>query len=249
MHPTQFPALGGFRPVFEHRFLFWKFDFNGMLNYPFYDRIVRTPYFSFPVFLLLPLVLASSLGIIIFSLIFTGAAAMFKKQRQVFIFLTLWLIPIYLLLSVMENWSNLKTTFLLMALSPLLIFSAAGLNNLLTYQKLKKKMITLILLCIAIFCAVKIISSQEFSVDMRWYERFPRALEGKNISYIGDDLLTKKEDPQELLAQKKRLTRGNFSPELYSGRIDFKDTLQAMKREWGQKNITVVDIWKYVYEK
>ncbi len=249
MHPTQFPSLGGFRPVFEHRFLFWKFDFNGMLNYPFYQKVVRTPYFAFPVFLLLPLVLVSSLGIIIFAMIFTGARDMFKRQRRVFIFLLLWFLPMYLLLSAMENWSNLKMTFLLMVLSPLVIFIAAGLNSLLSYQKLKKKMSILILLSIAIFCVLKIISGQEFQADMRWYERFPRAKVEMDISYIGDDLRTRTEDAGELLSQRERLTKGNFSPELSAEKIDYPEKLRTMERELKQKKITVVDIWKYVYEK
>ena len=249
MHPTQFPGLGGFRPVFEHRFLFWKFNFNGMLNFPFYHKIIRTPYFSFPTFLLLPLTLISSFGIIISALIFSGAINLFKKHRQLFIFLILWLAPMYILLSLQENWSNLKMTFLLMFLSPLFIFIAAGLEDFLSKDTLKKKLTGLILLSAALFIMVKLLYYPDFKADSRWYERFPRAVEGKNISYIGDDLRTKKEDPAELLAQKKYLTKGNFLPRLHREEINFPQKFETMKREAGQKEITVVDIWKYVYEK
>lgn len=249
MHPTQFPGLGGFRPVFEHRFLFWKFDFNGMLNYPFYHKIIRSPYFSFPTFLLLPLTLISSFGIIIFSLIFTGAVNLFKRHRQLFIFLMLWFLPMYILLSAQENWSNLKMTFLLMLFSPLIIFIAAGLKDFFSEENLKAKLTGTILLSIALFIAVKALSHSDFEVDQRWYERFPRAVEGINISYIGDDLRTKKEQPAELLAQKKSLTRGNLLPKLYKGKMDFPQKFETIKREARQKDITAVDIWKYIYEK
>ena len=249
MHPTQFHSLGGFRPVFEHNFLFWKFDFNGMLNWPFYHKIIRTPFFCFPTFLLLPLTLASSLGIIIFSLIFTGAINLFKRNRQLFIFLMLWFLPMYLLLSVMENWSNLKMTFLLMLFSPLIIFIAAGLKGLFSKETLKSNLAGIILLSIAVFILVKTLAFSDFEVDQRWYERFPRAVEGKNISYIGDDLRTKKEDPAELLAQKKILTQGNLLPRLNKTDIDLQQKIKIIKQESNQKEITIVDIWKYIYEK
>ncbi|MFH1045345.1 MAG: hypothetical protein V1727_00085 [Candidatus Omnitrophota bacterium] len=249
MHPTQFPSLGGFRPVFAHRFLFWKFDFNGMLNYPFYHKIIRTPYFSFPTFLLLPLTLASSLGILMFSLIFTGALNLFKRRRQLFIFLMLWFLPMYLLLSVQENWSNLKMTFLLMLISPIIIFIAAGIEDLFSKGKLKSRLTSLILLSIAVFFLIRSLASSDFEADQRWYERFPRAVEGKNISYIGDDLRTKKEDPAELLDQKRILTQGNLLPKLDKTGIDLLKKIQIIKQETKQKGITVVDIWKYIYEK
>ncbi|MBN3039887.1 MAG: hypothetical protein JW867_02045, partial [Candidatus Omnitrophica bacterium] len=249
MHPTQFPSLGGFRPVFEHRFLFWKFYFNGMLNYPFYHKIIRTPYFSFPTFLLLPLTLASSLGILMFSFIFTGALNLFKRRKQLFIFFMLWLLPMYLLLAVQENWSNLKMTFLLMLINPIIIFIAAGIENLFSVRKLKKKLTAVALLSIAIFFSIKSLAYFDFKVDQRWYKRFPRAAEGKNISYIGDDLRTKKEDPAELLDQKRILTQGNLLPRLNKTPIDLLEKIQIIKQEMKQKEITLVDIWKYIYEK
>jgi hypothetical protein len=249
MHPTQFPGLGGFRPVFEHRFLFWKFDFNGMLNYPFYHKAIRTPYFAFPVFLLLPLALISSLGIILSAFIFIGAVNLFKKHRQVFIFIMLWFVPMYLLLSVQENWSNLKMTFLLMYLNPLLIFMAGGIEGLIAQGALLKRITRVTILTIILFSMVKLCYLLNFEVDERWYARFPRAVKGVNISYIGDDLRTKKENPLDIIAQKKNLTEGNLLPRLYKGKINIPAKLVTIKRETKQRDITVVDIWKYIYEK
>jgi hypothetical protein len=249
MHPTQFPALGGFRPVFEHKFLFWKFNFNGMLNYPFYHKIIRTPYFALPTFLLLPLTLASSLGIILFALAFSGGINLYKQNKKVFIFTLSWLIPMYFLLSVQENWSNLKMTFLLMCLNPIMILIGSGLDELSRKEPVSKKIIRLSILCVIILALVKLFYNIDFEVDQRWYVRFPRAIEGKNISYIGDDLRTKKEDLQEVLAQKRDLTRGNLFPRINKTDIVFPDKIATIKKEMKQKSITVVDIWRYIYEK
>lgn len=249
MHPTQSPRLEGFRPVFEHQFLFWKFNFNGMLNFPFYDKIVRTPYFPFPTFFLLPLTLISSFGIIISVFAYEGITGLFKKHRRAFIFLVLWLLPMYLLLSVQENWSNLKMTFLLLCLNPIVILVSAGLENILSARLILSRIAKIALLSALLFIAVRAVSYFDFSADERWYTRFPRAVKGTNISYIGDDLRTKKEDPGEVIAQKKNLTRGNFLPQIPNGKIDIPGKISLIKQEMNQRDITVVDFWKYIYEK
>lgn len=249
MHPTQSPRLEGFRPVFEHQFLFWKFNFNGMLNFPFYNKIIRTPYFPFPTFLLLPLTLTGTLGIILCAFIFTGAASLFNKHRRIFIFLVLWFLPMYLLLLFQENWSNLKMTFLLMCLNPLIVFISLGADRLLSGKPSLIHILKTALFSIALFISVRSLFYINFQADERWYERFPRAVKGVNISYIGDDLRTKKEDPAEIIAQKKDLTRGNFLPYLSKNKINISDKIDIIKREINQKDITVVDFWKYIYER
>ena len=184
-----------------------------------------------------------------FSLIFTGAFNLFKQRRQLFIFLMLWFLPMYLLLSAQENWSNLKMTFLLMLISPIIIFIAAGIEGLSSKEKLKSKLAGVIVLSIVLFFVIRSLASFDFEVDQRWYERFPRAVEEKDISYIGDDLRTKKEDPAELLEQKKSLTQGNLLPRLNKTPIDLLEKIQTIKQEMKQKEITLVDIWRYIYEK
>lgn len=249
MHPTQFRGLDGFRPEFAHRFLFWKFNFNGLLNYPFHNQVVRTPYFSFPVFLLLPLIILSSFGLILSSLIFTGALQAHKKHPQAFIFLILWLAPMYLLLSVAENWSDLKTTFILMWFNPIVLFIGLGIKELFLEEHKRKTILKIVLLSVILFAGVKILSLYEFAVDQRWYSRFPRAVKGTEFSYIGDDLRTKFEDPAELAAQKKVLTRGNLLPEFKKIEINIPNTLKTIKKEISTTDITTVDFWKYIYEK
>lgn len=249
MHPTQFRGLDGFRPEFEHRFLFWKFNFNGLLNYPFYTKIIRTPYFSFPVFLLLPLIILSSFGLILSSLIFTGAMQAHKLHPRAFIFLILWLAPMYLLLSVAENWSSLKTTFILMWLNPIILFIGLGIEGLFLEKRKTKTILKIALLSILLFVSVKIISRYEFPVDQRWYARFPRAIKGTEFSYIGDDLRTKFEDPVQLAAQREILTRGNLMPEFKKIEINLPDALRTITEEFSTKDIVTVDFWKYIYEK
>jgi len=247
-HPTQFSGLEGFRPVFEHRFLFWKFNFNGMFNYPLYDKIVRTPYFSFPTFLTLPLTIIRSFGIILIVMMFKGATNMYKENKRLFIFFILWLAPIYILLSIMENWSELKMTFILLVFNPIILFISYGIENFLRAKYIRKIALKTAVSSLVLVILVRLAFYLSFDADERWYTRFPRILKQGTMSYIGDDLRTKKEDPKELLAQKHELTKANIFPEFFKQKIDIFNALDKIKKEIVQKDIRVIDFWKYIYE-
>lgn len=248
MHPTQFQGLEGFRPTFEHRFLLWKFNFNGMFNWPLYSQVVRTPYFAFPVFLLLPLILVNSFGVILSALTLTGIAVLFREKRELLIFLMLWMLPMYMLLSLMENWSELKTTFLLLCLNPIIMFMSFGLKDLLE-KAYSRKYLTLTLCLIAIiWSAVRLSFLTDFQADPRWYARFPRVLQKGEISFIGDDLRTKPEDPIEILAQKKGLTSGWLIPRISVQKIGLSALKSRINSEFNQDDLRILDFWKYIYE-
>jgi len=248
MHPTQFNGLEGFRPTFAHRFLFWKFNFNGMFNWPLYTQVVRTPYFAFPVFILLPLILINSFGVILSALAVNGIIRFLKEKRRLLIFLMLWFLPMYALLSVMENWSELKTTFLLLCVSPIIIFISFGLDELIKNLSSIKYIIRTACLALIIWSAVRILILTDFQADPRWYLRFPRVLQKGEISFIGDDLRTKPENPREVLAQKKALTSAKIIPPISWRKIDFSSLANKINSELNQDRLTTVDFWKYIYE-
>jgi len=248
MHPTQFSGLEGFRPTFTHRFLFWKFNFNGMFNWPLYTRIVRTPYFAFPVFLLLPLILINSFGVILSTLAVNGIVRFFKEKRRWLIFLILWFLPMYILLSAMENWSELKTSFLLLCLNPIIIFISLGLEDLIRRISSPKYIIRTVCLAVILWSTVRLLFFTDFQADPRWYLRFPRVLQKKEISFIGDDLRTKPESPSEIFTQKKDLTRARIIPCISWQKIDFFSLANKIKLELNQDDLTSVDFWKYIYE-
>jgi hypothetical protein len=155
----------------------------------------------------------------------------------------------YLLLSVAENWSDLKTTFILLCFNPLILFICLGLDAFFMAEKKTKYVLKIALLSAVFFIGMKLISTQEFEADQRWYIRFPRAIKGMEFSFIGDDLRTKFEDPKELYEQRKDLTRGNLLPKLTLSGIDLQGTLKTIKKEITTEDISTVDIWKYIYEK
>ena len=248
MHPTQFKGLEGFRPTFQHQLLFWRFNFNGMFNWPLYSQIVRTPYFAFPVFLFLPLLLINSFGIILITFMLNGLIQALKDRLRIFIFLILWLLPIYILISAMENWSELKTTFILLCLNPIIIFMALGLKELTSNITSKKYIIRTICIMAIIWSAVRLLILCDFPADPRWYVRFPRILQKGEISFIGDDLRTKPENPGQVYAQKILLTKAQLIPKITFPRINISHLANKINSEFHQDSLTTVDFWKYIYE-
>lgn len=248
-HPTQYPALGGYRPTFEHRFLFWNFQFNGLLNYPLYNKIIRTPHFAFPTYLTIPLVLIFCFGVVLFALIFFGIDLLWRDKRRLAIFLLLWLVPSYLFLIVQENWEELKTTFILLVFNPLTIFMAGGIRSLFT-KNFKTKLLLLIGICLMLVFFVKISSLIEVEQDLRWYERFPHAVNSES----GLNTLTEEyrndwrffytpETKEEYKYQKKKLTQGNLLPMLYTNVNLSMPTLTEINK----RDLETLEIWNYIY--
>ncbi|MBU1864213.1 MAG: glycosyltransferase family 39 protein [Candidatus Omnitrophica bacterium] len=247
IHPSQFSHHEGFRPAFEHSFLFWKFKFNGMFNFPFHEKIVRTPYFPFPTFLTLPLTIISSLGIILTSLMVTGFFYSFKRNKKEALFLILWFLPMYSIFVVQENWSELKTSFLLLFINPPLFWVAFGCDMLFEKHARVYRFCSVIVVSIILVIAVKLLSFFDCEVDGRWYERFPRALK-KEMSFVGDDLRSKPESTAELMAQKKQLTKGNLFPIIAVTIKPLQNVFSSSRDEIKKRKLYMIDYWKYIYE-
>ena len=253
VHPTQSPLLSGFRPVFPHNFFGIKFNFNGMLNYPFYSGIIRTPHFPYPVFLMLPLVIIKSFGLVLFSLMFFGIFYFTKQDKKVSLFLLMWLVILFLLLAPQENWDEFKMTYILLMFPAIAIFITKGIE-LLIYKISFKKILALMITAMLLVLSIGIISNLSFPADGRWYKRFPHAAQENQINYLNDsqrmswEFFHTAENYDEVEYQKTRITRMSLLPSFYIKRHgDFFDSAIKIPKEIGRKELTAVAIWEYVY--
>jgi len=249
-HPTQYSELEGFRPTFEHRFIFWDFEFNGLLNYPFHNILVRTPHFAFPTFLTIPFVIANSFGTVLVALSFFGFNYLWKKDRRLTVFFLLLFIPFFLFLAVQENWEELKTTFILLIFGPLVMFMAAGLkwlmNNLGWKTLLKVTVVSIVLMIM-----IQLSSNIDVPVDERWYERFPHAINSESgLAELEEsdrnswEFFYTAETREEYEQQKRKLTRGNLFPALYE---PFQPQVSVVSYGLQKKELTTLEIWDYIY--
>ncbi|HCP47150.1 MAG TPA: hypothetical protein DIU15_13995, partial [Deltaproteobacteria bacterium] len=113
LHHALAPSIGSvFRfesnpqyPAFPYTVLGMDFSWQGLLNWPFHDTIVRTPGNPFPTFIRWPLHLADNLGLVLFALMLIGLVVIWRQaSRTEAAFWLLWWGPVQASLAVQEAW-------------------------------------------------------------------------------------------------------------------------------------------------
>ncbi len=95
----QYPAL-------PYDFLGISFRWQGLVNWPLYDHVVRTPFNAFPTFVLWPLFIARHLGLVGFVAVHAGLLFLWLHDRRAAAFWTLWALPVALALALQEAWDQ-----------------------------------------------------------------------------------------------------------------------------------------------
>lgn len=256
-HPTQYEGLEGFRPTFRHRLLFWEFDFNGLLNFPLHAELVRTPHFPLPTFLTLPITLERCLGIVLSATACLGLVAQWRHHRRLFWPCLLWFFPFWALLSVMENWEELKTTFVLLVYPPVILWIACAAEVFLGKGIRKESWgVALALVIAALYGGTLLAGQLRVKADPRWYVRFPHARLGSSgLSELpekkrnGWEFFHTDETPAEVQAEREKICSIAPWPRfLFAPSWRASDQLKSfLKEEWGRRDLRVLAIWKYIY--
>jgi hypothetical protein len=256
IHPSQVAHLQGFRPTFPHRFLGSTFEFNGLLNWPFHDRLVRTPHFGYPTALLWPLVTIRSLGLVLVALVIPGAVALWRRNRAVAGALLYWYLIVYALFVVQENWEELKQTFMALHLFPLAIFVAAGGAWLASGWRRMARWGVVLGTAGALALGLLALRTVELPEDTRWYVRFPHAATNDaGLERLSQErrkdwhFFYTREAPGEADAERSRMTSPSPLPQLY--RPFNRPADGAWGRildEAGETHLRTLAVWSYIYE-
>lgn len=254
-HPSQFSHFQGFRPIFEHTFFGLKFFFNGLLNFPFHTEWVRTPHFPFPVFLLIPLVVTTAIGLVGVGTGFLGLRPLLREHRRTALMALAWLIITYLFWAFQENWEELKMSFLFLGMPPLFLFVAFGIGRLTAIGELRSNVLSLAAVALVLIVVTKFAFFLEFPQDTRWYERFPKA--DKNVSLpfglpedkrLSPEFFLTRETVEEHLETKKRLTSICLFPCQYLPlKTDWTDLGPTVEHELEQPRLVVGNVWDTIY--
>lgn len=253
VHSSQYSGFAGFRPTFPHSLLGWTFEFNGLLNWPLHDALVRTPHFPFPTFVLVPLQLLATWGALALAAAFLGAWALRKAPttRRGFRIALGWGGPLFLLLLPMENWDELKMTYILLFCPTLALFCAAGLEQL----GQRRGIAAFVILTVVLVLAPRGLAELDVQVDERWYIRFPgAAINASGIALLTDDrrrdweFFHTRESTRELDIERRKLTRGNLLPGRYWRREpSWGAGAERLWSELGQRELRVLAVWYYIY--
>lgn len=211
-NPLQFPGFLYYPFSFEYNFLGITFYMPTLLNFPFYEEVIRTPSFPYPMFIYLPLVLLKNFGLILFGLIFFGLRGVRNKQQRCLFSLIPLIFIIFLLIN--ENWREAKTTLLFLVFPFLIVLSLNGLKNILSHFKKKRVLFTYLILLLIIVSCVKLSKGLDFPKDDR-QKLLPRTtFYHENKQYLDD--------------QKEELTKINLLPSLYIEEINLNGSLLDM---------------------
>ena len=99
----------------------FTFEYTGLLNWPFADHLVRTPYNPYPTALYYPLNVLAHLGTALGALAVLGAWRLVRTDRRLTLALAAWLLPQLGLLAVLENWMDPNKMGLIITLFPALV--------------------------------------------------------------------------------------------------------------------------------
>lgn len=259
IHASQFEGFEGFRPTFPHALGPLRFEFNGLLNWPFYEQLVRTPHFPYPTYALLPLVVVRSFGVLGVALVLVGLFVLWRRRPAVALCVTLWVTALWAMLSVQENWEELKMTYLVLLFPAAAVAFAEGLRWLSqrtdTVRGSLVRLAALTLLAIGVWLGAGAIGTVEVPADARWWQRFPHAAANRagfadlphNLRW-GWEFFHSRESDAELQRERDRLLPPRLWPRMYRPRpVDLRAEIQQLGRELTARELRTLAIWKYIY--
>ena len=259
MHSSQYAEFQGFRPTFPHALLGMEFQFNGLLNWPLHDSVVRTPHFPLPVFVLAPAQFLMTWGTFLVAAAALGIWSLLaeRERRAHGLLLLGWGLPTFALLLPHENWDELKMTYAMLTYPALGLAAAAGLGRLVEgLQDRAWRPVTAVLaLTLGLSLAARATQQIDVPLDERWYERFPgAAANGSGIELLTDDLrrdwefFHTRESAAEIAIERERYSRGWPWPTRYWEREpSWTGGLSKLGRELGERELELLAVWFYIY--
>lgn len=112
-----------------HAFFGLEFEHRGLLNWPFTDRVVRTPFTPLPAGLQMGMYHLSRMGRLAASFVVGGGVVLLVTRRRDVLILAVFAVPAALLLAIQENWMQVEKWGIPLILYPAVVAAlAAGLD-------------------------------------------------------------------------------------------------------------------------
>ncbi|MCP4871336.1 MAG: hypothetical protein GY898_21715 [Proteobacteria bacterium] len=156
-------------PAFDYAFgLRWE----GMMNWPLYSEIVRTPHVPLPTFAMWPLWVADHLGLLLFSTLALGFAVGWARDRREWLFWFGLLAPCTGMLALQESWDfPNKMGVLVMLATPMAVWAADAVGTLRKAPKVSTAVI--LVLAAGGWFGARAASDVAIPADARYFEVFP----------------------------------------------------------------------------
>ena len=156
-------------PSFQHNFVG---AYSGLLQWPFADALVRTPWNPLPTFLMWPVYLADHLGLVLFAAFLVGSVVLVRRHRDHGVFWLLWLGPAYLSLSVQENWDvPNKMGAIYILFHPFVVWAAVALAA--AADRPRRIGLAIAVVALASGFGVRALRVVDVPADVRYYAAWP----------------------------------------------------------------------------
>ena len=158
-------------PPALHSFFGAQFSYRGLLNWPFVEEMVRSPFSALPPALGFPAAIADRFGILLVGLLLTGILWGGKRGRGSLLLLGLHL-PVALVLAVQSNWVEPAKMFILVTvMAPFAVWLAGGVAWALNREsKLWVRIAAPVGACLLAWGAVGLAARADYPVDKRNFD-------------------------------------------------------------------------------
>ncbi len=180
-----------------HSFLGYEFQYTGLLNWPFHETLIRTPYNPWPTVLYYPLNVVVHLGTALSAVALIGLWRLTVAHRTLAVALLAWAVPQYGLLAVLENWMDPNKMGVIITLFPILVV-ALGLG--MAWVDSAKRAGVLVATTAAVSGLMLASPALDSPADPRFYAKYPRV---------------RAEAPEYLEHEQALVATGNPLPSLY----------------------------------
>ncbi len=170
--PFAFESFAEYQPH-AHSFLGISFKLRGMLNFPFYPEIVRTPFNPLPLFLWVPVWFIARLGLLLSSLVVIGVLSSSSDWKKMLPFLA-WTGPYLGMLLLNENWMQVEKMNIVAPVMPLVLLAALqGFTALGRAPSWVSRSGILLATILLMYVCVMGCTKLRFPYDPRFYEQYP----------------------------------------------------------------------------
>ena len=171
------------------------FSYAGLLNWPFAESVIRTPYNGLPTFLLIPLSVLAHLGSLAVALSLVGLVSLARRWRVLAVALLLWVLPIAAMHLVLEDWLDPNKMGIPVTLQPVL---ALGLVMGIRAALDRRTALVTVALAVLLSLCARGARSVDVPDDPAFYAKYP---------------LVRQEQPVYAEEDRARWTRGNPLPD------------------------------------
>jgi len=117
------------KPILHYNFLGMEFDVGAFLNWPFLDRLVRSPYTAYPPLIGYPLYILRAWGNLFVAAGIIGVLAAGALHGRLRVSLVLWIVPFMAMLMVQSSWVAMNKMGIWIVVSPAMaLVAAAGIK-------------------------------------------------------------------------------------------------------------------------